>query len=116
MFLVHYNQKGGSKFNTDLPLNVLKRGTITYYSINFNHHKNFYDFYSGDMVDTFLGVVYRTFKPLNNFKHKFQVYFELVNQQRISDNQDFLTDNRSWLTNVDNYKFFNEFLRNELKH
>ena len=66
MFLVHYNQKGGSKFNTDLPLNVLKRGTITYYSINFNHHKNFYDFYSGDMVDTFLGVVYRTFKPLNN--------------------------------------------------
>ena len=68
------------------------------------------------MVDDFLGVVYRTFKPLNNFKHKFQVYFELVNQQRISDNQDFLTDNRSWLTNVYTYKFFNEFLRNELKH
>ena len=59
MFLVHYNQKGGAIANIDLPLNVLKRGSITYYSINF-----------------------------------------IVNQQRASDNQNFLTDNRSWLTSV----------------
>ena len=58
MFLVHYNQKGGAKANADLPLNVLQRGPITYYSINFNQHKNFYDFCNGDMVDDFLGVVY----------------------------------------------------------
>ena len=58
IFLVHYNQKGGSRSNVDLPLNVLKRNSITYYSINFNQHKDFYDFYSGDMVNEFLGVVY----------------------------------------------------------
>ena len=59
----------------DLPLNVLKRGSITYYSINF-----------------------------------------IANLQRASDNQNFLTDNRSWLTKVYRFKFFNEFLRNEFKN
>ena len=116
MFLVHYNQKGGPKANADLPLNVLQRGPITYYSINFNQHKNFYDFYNGDMVDDFLGVVYRTFKPLKNIDHKFQVYFEIVNQQRTSDNQNFLTNNRSWLTKVYRFKFFNDFLENEFNN
>ena len=36
-----------------LPLNVLKRGRITYYSINFEQHKNFYDFFNSSMVDVF---------------------------------------------------------------
>ena len=116
MFLVHYNQKGGARANANFPLNILKRGSITYYSVNFNQHKNFYNFYSGDMVDEFLGVVYRTFKPLKNIDYKFQAYFEIVNQQRKSDNRNFLTDNRSWLTNVYRFKYLNEFLRAELKN
>ena len=64
----------------------------------------------------FLGVVNQTFKPLKNINHKFQVYFEIVNQQRTSDNQNFLTDNRSWLTKVYRFKFFNDFLKNEFKN
>ena len=45
MFLFHYGtrqQFGGSGPKTsNLPLNVLKRGPITYYSISFAQHKNF---------------------------------------------------------------------------
>ena len=36
-----------------LPLNVLTRGPLTYYSINFEQHKNFYDFFNSSMVDVF---------------------------------------------------------------
>ena len=96
MFLKHYKrQTGGSRNNVNTPLNILRRGIITYYSVNFDQHKSFYNFYSSDMVDDFLNVVYRTFKPSKNIKYKFQAYFELVNQQRTCDNQNFTTDNRS---------------------
>ena len=116
MFLVHYNQKGGARANADLPLNILKRGSITYFSDNVDQHKNFNNFYSSDMVDHFLDVVYRIFKPLKNISHRFQAYFEIVNQQRTSDNQNFLTDNRAWLTNVHRFKYFNEYLKGALKN
>ena len=67
------------------------------------------------MVEDFLNVVYYTFKPSKNIKYRFQAYFELVNRQRTFDNQNFITDNRSWLTNVYRFNYFNEFVRGELK-
>ena len=50
MFLFHYGkhqQMGGNRGprTSALPINVLKRGPVTYYSINFNQHKRFYDFF-----------------------------------------------------------------------
>ena len=42
-FLVHRAQFRGAI--TSLPINVLRRSIITYYSINFSLHKNPYDFY-----------------------------------------------------------------------
>lgn len=96
MFLFHYNELGGEKNDGGaLPLNVLKRGQITYYSLNFRQRNSHYDFYSSDMVDIFLDAVYRTFIPKRNLKYKFQAYSELVNQQRTPDNNNFLTGNRS---------------------
>ena len=53
-----------------LPLNVLKRGSITYYSINFEQHKNFYDFFNSSMVDAFLGSVYEIFRPSTEKKFR----------------------------------------------
>ena len=44
MFLFHFNQSGCGRMNQQLPLNVLKRGPITYFSINFNQLKDFYNF------------------------------------------------------------------------
>ena len=46
MFLFHYGQVEGRRQSiTAVTLNVLKRKTITYYSINFDQHKSFYDFF-----------------------------------------------------------------------
>ena len=56
MFFFHYGTKkqfGGSKRST-LPINILKRGSITYFSINFTQLKNFCDFFKSDVVDDFL--------------------------------------------------------------
>ena len=67
MFLFHYctkQQIGGARVS-DLPLNIISRGPITYYSINFDQHRNFYDFFSSDLVETFLNSVYQVFRPKN---------------------------------------------------
>lgn len=116
MLLSHYNRRGGARNDRVSPLNVLKRGPITYYSINIGQHRAHYDIFSGDIAGVFLDAVHRTFTPQRNQTYKFQAYFELVNQQRTPNNDGFLTENRSWLTNVFRFKYFNEFLRGELKN
>ena len=93
-----------------LPLNVLKRGPITYYSINFEQHKNFYDFFNSSMVDVFLDSIYEIFRP--NTEKKFQGYAEIVNQQRV---EIILQDKQVWLTNSFNSKHFNDFFRREIR-
>ena len=113
MFLFHYggkNQIGGRRPDRSaLPLNVLKRGSITYYSINFSQH--FYHFYKSDVLDSFLDSVYKTFRPTEDCK--FQGYAEIVNQQRGQDT--ILEDIRAWLTNSYNSKHFNEFVRGQIR-
>ena len=116
MFLFHYGQHkqqlGGRRSGMSrLPLNILKRGPITYYSINFVQHKNFYDFFSSSAVDVFLDSVYKTFRPVNK-ESKFQGYAEIVNQQR---GEVILEDKRIWLTNSYNSKHFNDFVRGEIR-
>ena len=113
MFLFHYGERqmGGRRPElSSLPLNVLKRGRITYYSINFEQHKNFYDFFNSSMVDVFLDSIYEIFRP--NTEKKFQGYAEIVNQQRV---EIILQDKRVWLTNSFNSKHFNDFFRREIR-
>ena len=84
MFLFHYGERqmGGRRPGLSaLPLNVLTRGPLTYYSINFEQHKNFYDFFNNSSADVFLYSVYETFRPSSTEK-KFQGYAEIINQQR----------------------------------
>ena len=78
-FLLHYNQVGARR-NQQLPINVLRRVPIFYYSINFDQHKNFYDFYDEKIVDNFLNSVYEHFVSGNNFY--IQGYVEIVNYQQ----------------------------------
>ena len=115
MFLFHYGQRqlGGSRRRglSTLPLNVLKRGPITYYSINFIQPKNFSDFFNSSAVDVFLDSVYETFRP-GNKESKFQGYAEIVNQQR---GEVILEDKCGWLTNSYNSKHFNDFVRGEIR-
>ena len=95
MFFFHYGAKkkqfGGSQ-RSALPINILKLGSITYFSIKFIHHKNLYDFFTSDIVDDFLQSVYEVYSPQEN---KIQAFFEIINQQR---GEVILEDNRAWLT------------------
>ena len=116
MFLSHYIQRGGARNDRVSHLNVLKRGPITYYSINLGQHRAHYDIFIGDLAGFFLDAVHRTFTPQRNQTYKFQAYFELANQQSTPNSDGFLTENRSWLKNAFRFKYFNEFLRGELKN
>ena len=81
MFLFHYGKKeqfGGNRRST-LPINILKHGVFTYCTINFNQHKNFYDFFTSDIVDDFLQSVYEVYQLQEN---KTEAFFEIINQQR----------------------------------
>ena len=60
-------------------LMFFKREPIAYYSINFNQHQKFYDFFSSGTVDTFLESVYEIYLPTK--VNKFQGYAEIVNEQ-----------------------------------
>ena len=73
-------QFGGSKRST-LLINILKRESITYFSINYIQHKHFYDFSSS---------VYEVYHPQEN---KIQAFFEIINKQR---GEVILEDNRAW--------------------
>ena len=81
MFVSHYHrlplQVGGSR--TASCLNILRRGQIIDFSINFEQHQNHYNFFTSDIVPVFLDVVYRNFVPKTNVKYKFQGFIELLN-------------------------------------
>ena len=113
MFLRHYSQqqpKQQIRGSTTIHLNILYRGKITYFSINYHQYKDYYNFFNSDVVCKFLDAVYRSFKPKTGTKYKFHAFFELVNQQQIDNNQRLL-DTRSWFTNVYRFSHFNEFVR-----
>lgn len=114
MFLCHYcyEQIGGSRGNDQLPLNILRRGPLTYYSISYNQHNNFYNFFSSEIIKVFLNSVYSKYKPEK--KNKIQGYFEIINQQR----GDLVTvqDTRVWLTDTITAKYFNGYVKNEINN
>ena len=110
-FLLYYNQVGGRR-TQQLPISVLRRGPIFYYSINFDQHKKFYDFYDEEIVDDFLNSVYERFVSGKNVH--FQGYVEIANyQQTVIVN---LESNRVWLADVFKGSHFNQYIRKETKN
>ena len=59
-----------------LPINILRRGKILYYSITFDQHKKFYEFFSTDVVDSFLNSVYQVYLP--DKENKIQIYVTII--------------------------------------
>ena len=54
-FLIHKDQQVGGALKQQLPINVSKRSIITYYTINYPQHKDFYNFFDAEaVVDSFL--------------------------------------------------------------
>ena len=100
--------RGNNPRMSDLPLNILRRPPLTYYSINFEQHKNFYDFFSTGAVDTFLQNVYQVFQ--HKKENIIQAYIEIINQQR---GEIMLENKRVWLTDVYHARYFNDFVQGE---
>ena len=100
-FLFHRHQQTGGAINQQLQANILKRGPITYYSINFYQHKNFYDFYNEKIFNSVRELFVFEGKEL-----KIEGYFELKNYQQTEPVE--LENTRVWLTNVFVGRYFNE--------
>ena len=115
MFLSHYQQNqqiGGSLMNQQQPFNVLKRGPITYYSVNFYQHKYFYNFFDEGVIDSlFDSMKDSTVSPKNEFK--MQGYAEIVNFQPTETIE--LENLRLWVTNVYYGRYFNNVARQKMK-
>ena len=60
-FLFHKNQQTEGTTNQQLPVNILKRDPITYYSNNFYQQKNFYDFFDQKIFDRFFNSIQEYF-------------------------------------------------------
>ena len=108
MFLVHYNRMGGNRRNQQLPINILRRGAIIYFSISYNQHKNFFQ---QQIVDDFLDSVYTRFNP--DDQYMIQGYAEIINQQQrkliIAESTPV------WLTNTYTARHFNDYVRSSIK-
>ena len=110
-FLIHRQQHVGGSTKR-LPLSRLRRGLITYFSINYFQHKNFYDFFNAEKsFDAFLNTFQGSFVP--GEKVKFQGYIELIifqSTERIE-----LESKRICLTEVFTGRYFNKFIRGEIR-
>ena len=53
-----------------------------YYSVNFQQHKNFHDFFDEKIVDRFLNSVQDSFISVRGKEFEMQGYFELKNYQQ----------------------------------
>ena len=80
-FLINKYKPTGGAINQELPVNISKRWLITYHSINFYQHKDFYDFYDEKIVDRFFNSVKEAFVSEGK-KLKMQGYLELKNYQQ----------------------------------
>lgn len=66
--------------------------------INYQQHKDFYDFYDEETVDQFLNSVNEVFNSSNSKEYKIQGYFELRHFQQTAQVE--LENTKVWLTNV----------------
>ena len=108
------NQQSGGTINQQGPVNVLRRGPLIYYSINYDQYKNFYDFYDeGKIVDRFFNSVKDLFASGKSKKYKIQGYFEVKNYQQTEFVE--LENTRVWLTKMFVGRYFGEFIRSEMK-
>lgn len=110
MFLLHYYQVGGMRLN-QLPINIIHHPPIKCFIITFEQHKYFYNFYEESIVDDFLNAVNEKFMPDNEYK--ISGYVEIVNSQ---DNGNVFIENmRTWLTNVFTGRYFNNYIKFDIK-
>ena len=97
-FLKHYQPIDG--FLSNRPINISRRGSVTYFLINFSLHSNFYNLFDGEKtIHDFIEVVRQKFVPNDNVEVQGSIY--LVNYQPSQSNViTELEDKRIWSTDV----------------
>ena len=107
-FLFHRSWQMGGNIGQMQPINILRRPPIIHYSINFQQHKNFYNFYKESILDSFFYSAQHSFTP-SALEIKFQGYFEqkIYQQTEIVETENTMI----LLTNVYVRKHFNRFVR-----
>ena len=111
-FLYHYRRTGW-EINQQLLVNIIRGGPITYYSINYQQHKNLYDFFDEAIVETFFNSVRNVFVTYGRDEFKMQGYAKIKNYQQTEIVE--LENIRVWLTNVFISRYFNDFARGSMK-
>ena len=108
-FLKHYEDGKNIPFE-EKPLDILKFSALTIYSVDFQKHSEFYDFYNSEKcVDDFLNNVKYKFK--SNEKNSFKRSFYIKNKQNsVTSNLQPLIDTRYWITETYDGKYFNDFI------
>ena len=107
-FLKHYEDGKNIPFEEKL-LDILKFSGLTIYSIDFQKHSEFYDFYnSGKRADDFLNNV--KYKFNSNEKNSFKCSFYIENKHNsVTCSLQSLIDTRYWTTETYDGKYFNDF-------
>ena len=107
-FLKHYEDGKNIPFE-EKPLDILKFSGLTIYSIDFQKHSEFYNFYnSGKRVDDFLNNV--KYKFNSNEKNSFKCSFYIENKYNsVTCSLQSLIDTRYWTTETYDGKYFNDF-------
>ena len=107
-FLKHY-EDGKNILFEEKPLDILKFSGLTIYSIDFQKHSEFYDFYnSGKRVDDFLNNV--KYKFNSNEKNSFKCSFYIENKHNsVMCSLQPSIDTRYWTTETYDGKYFNDF-------
>ena len=108
-FLEHYDYGKVIPFE-EKALDISKFPGLTIYSIDFQKHSNFYNFYNYEKcVDDFLKNV--KYKFVSNQKNRFKCSFYVENKQNfVTPNLKPLLDTRYWTTETYDGKYFNDFI------
>ena len=113
-FLEHYEDGKNIPFE-EKPLDISKFPGLIIYSIEFQKHSDFYNFYRPEKcVDDFLKNVQCKFE--SNQKNSLKCSFYIENKQNsVTTNSKPLLDTRYWTTETYDDKFFNDFILFGLK-
>ena len=108
-FLQHYDEGKNIPFE-DKPIDILRFNGLTIYSVEFQKHKDFYNFFnSEEVVDDFLRNVKYKFKPGGKKWIKCSFTIENIQQSPYQDLRPII-NSRYWTTPPYEATYFNDFI------
>ena len=109
IWLKHYDEGKNTLFEDKL-INILRFNVLTIYSVEFQKHKHFYNFFnSGEVVDDFLRNVKYKFKPGEKKWIKCSFTIENIQQSPYQDLRPII-NSRYWTTPLYEATYFNDFI------